>query len=83
MNKIEERLKSAYFANGGTEADFQINKQTLVEQYRQTAAVNTVLQEAQRPPNVNDLIRTAIRDTPNGERIRLFANDEGTHNDAA
>jgi hypothetical protein len=58
---VEERLKRAYLAEGGTEAGFETKKGELIAQYRNRVVIDTVLDETKTPPNANDLIRRLLK----------------------
>jgi len=77
MSTIEESLKRAYLANGGTESEFESVKGELIVQYRNQATVNAALEEARKPANMNDLMRTMVDDRRDN-RVMALLRDPST-----
>jgi len=74
---IESRLRRAFIANGGTEEEFEVRKSDLLSQYRDRAAIDMALQEANAPLTLNDALREMASDPQNDGLRRVFANQKG------
>jgi hypothetical protein len=77
-NDIEARLKKAYLANGGTEGGFETTKGNLIEQYRNQATITAALEEARKPPTMNELMRQELKSA--GSRNDGFLRRLGARN---
>lgn len=76
---IEETLRAAYIAAGGTDAGFAADRGELLSQFRKQAAVTAALGAAQRKPTVSDYLREQ-RDADRAgtdEILARFVNQEG------
>lgn len=83
---IEQRLRKAYLANGGSESDFDVVKPRLLEDYRRQATINAALEAESPRQQVNDHFRRLARDHGQGrlEKFSLtLANQKGNSDDAA
>lgn len=70
MKSITETLRQAYMANGGTEEGFNARKDRLMSEYRQQAAIKAAIDEANRPPDMNQLLREMVDRKLDGRRMR-------------
>ncbi|GEM_PF-5773277 len=78
MNKpdIEETLKSAYIDSGGSEREFDVDRNSLLNQYRQRSVVDAALEATRRNrPTVSDLLRQQrdAEQTPTADVLARFA----------
>ncbi len=82
---IEDSLRRAYLANGGTEDGFESVKGELIVQYRNQAMVNAALEEAKKPVTLNDLMRAMAQEhhENNADRFRLLLGNQKGNPDAA
>jgi hypothetical protein len=71
-NDIEDRLRRAYLAEGGSESAFETVKGSLISQYRHQATIAAALEEARTPPNVNDLIRHELHERRDQSAQRIL-----------
>jgi len=81
IDQIEEILKSAYLASGGTESGFLADRNDLLNQYRKQFAIGAALEAAQRKPTMNDVLaqqRDAER-ANSDDVLSRFVNQEGAN----
>lgn len=57
MTSMIDALRKAYLANGGTEEGFNARKDRLISEAREQATIRAAIEEANRPPDMNDLLR--------------------------
>jgi len=78
---IEEILKSAYVDSGGSEREFAVDRNDLLQGYRKQVAINAALAEAQKTPTMSDYLREQ-RDaerTGTDKILSRFVNQEGAN----
>ena len=82
--EIEDRLRTAYLRNGGSETIFETIKGDLVADYRKQATIKAALEEGDKPISMNELMRLELQhvQSRNDDRLRRFV-QKGNTNDAA
>lgn len=82
--QIEDRLRTAYLANGGSETIFETIKGELVSDYRKQATIKAALEEGDKPISMNELMRMELQhaESRNDDRLRRFV-QKGSTDDVA